>query len=181
MSNTSYGPSFMKVSIVFIICILILAGSNQIMNSSSSEYEEVSEETEEMLLNVFTEEFGFYKADMNGTTIYLARNDDNIEEVAVIATVEGYGGEMEVLIATDIDGEVTDIEVLEHSETPDIGDKVEEPDYLDQFSGKTAEDSLEVGEDIDGISQATVSSEAVAEAVRNGLDNIQEFIESGQI
>ena len=49
------------------------------------------------------------------------------------------------------------------------GREVLRPDFLDQFKGKTATDPIRVSRDIHAVTGATMSSAAVADAVRDSL------------
>ena len=73
------------------------------------------------------------------------------------------------MIGFDAKGVIQKINVLEHSETPGLGTKMEEPKFKDQFLGKSPETfRLRVkkdGGDVDGITAATISSRAFSDAV----------------
>jgi electron transport complex protein RnfG len=99
------------------------------------------------------------------------------EDGALVATAirsysdEGFSGRFYVMVGFDVDGKIIDTRVLEHSETPGLGDKMEKrkSDWSNQFSGKDpAEFKLTVskdGGDVDGITAATISSRAFCNAV----------------
>ena len=96
---------------------------------------------------------------------------------------EGYGGSIEVMVGILPDASVHRIEILRHLETPGLGSKIEAPDFRDQFAGSSDENrTYEVAKDnrgapgrppIDAITGATISSRAVAEAVRVGLEHFR--------
>ena len=99
------------------------------------------------------------------------------------ASREGYGGTIEVMIGIFPDASIHRIEILRHLETPGLGSKIEAPDFRDQFAGSSDENrTYEVSKDsrgapdrppIDAITGATISSRAVSEAVRNGLEHFR--------
>ena len=89
---------------------------------------------------------------------------------AFVGEGPGYGGAVRILVGVDGEsGEILNLAVLNHAETPGLGSKIEEASFRNQFKGKTLDDPIAIGRDIDGISGATVSSRAVAEAVRRGF------------
>lgn len=93
---------------------------------------------------------------------------------AVRIQEEGYGGPMNVLTLVDpADATVIGVEVLSHNETPGLGDLVTEPFFLGQFYQRSPKDPLEVGADIDGVTMATRSAEAVARAVKRALTAVE--------
>jgi NosR/NirI family nitrous oxide reductase transcriptional regulator len=76
----------------------------------------------------------------------------------------GYGGPINVLVLLASDGTVEKVKLLEHMETPSYMRGVDA--FLEKFRGVPASAPLTVGEDIDAMTRATVSSKAIAEAVR---------------
>lgn len=76
----------------------------------------------------------------------------------------GYGGPINVLVLLAPDGTVKKVKLLEHVETPSYMRGVDA--FVEKFRGAPASAPLTVGEDIDAMTRATVSSEAIAEAVR---------------
>lgn len=87
---------------------------------------------------------------------------------------DGYGGNIKVSVGVTNEGEITGIGFIEINETPGLGMNATNPDFKDQFKGKTAEQLNLVkgggaGDDgIDAMSGATVTSTAVTNAV-NGV------------
>ncbi len=79
---------------------------------------------------------------------------------------QGWGGPL--LVATNIDSEGTlkKAIVLDHKETPSFFLKLQRHNFFEQFSGKGVSEPFILGEDIDTITQATVTSKAVTDAVR---------------
>ena len=67
------------------------------------------------------------------------------------------------------DGTLNGIVYTDLNETPGIGMKVEDASFTDQFAGVKAE-KLTLGADIDAATGATISSEAVVNAVNAALD-----------
>ena len=86
---------------------------------------------------------------------------------------KGYGGDVVVMVAIGQDGTISKIKVTEQAETKGIGSKVVTlPDgqsFWDQFAGKTAAETLTVGDNIDRVSGASISSRAVTAAVNAAI------------
>jgi hypothetical protein len=80
--------------------------------------------------------------------------------------IKGYAGPIKVLIAIDNTGTIRGIKILEHRETKNYVHYMERPEYLSQFIGKSVKDPLAIDKDIDAISRATVSVEALTRTVR---------------
>lgn len=99
---------------------------------------------------------------------YAAYGADQLIGYIGVGEGTGYGGPMSVAVATDLDGKITGLAVIRHRETPEWFKRVEESDYFSCFTGKKFSDPFGLGDDIDGISGATYTSRAVAQAVLEG-------------
>jgi electron transport complex protein RnfG len=118
-----------------------------------------------------------------GTTEPLAahRVRRNGEPIAVLLNTvapDGYVGALRLLVAIDVAGRLIGVRVLEHRETPGLGDFVEErrTDWIRQFDGRSLDGPPPArwqvrkdGGDFDEYTGATVTSRAVTHAVRNAL------------
>ncbi len=69
-----------------------------------------------------------------------------------------------IALGIDAHGAVKDIEILEYREA--YGDGVRNPKWRAQFTGKTAASPLQLTDDIQNISGATLSSKHVTDGVR---------------
>ncbi|MFQ9802389.1 MAG: FMN-binding protein [Clostridia bacterium] len=92
--------------------------------------------------------------------VYRAENGG----VAMKVMGTGYGGDMEMAVGIDADGNVTGVSIISHGETPGLGAKATEADFIDQYSGKNAKETLTVVKgdaaenEISAISGATITS-----------------------
>ncbi len=57
------------------------------------------------------------------------------------------------------------------------GRDIRRPSFLRRFTGKCARDPLRIGEDIDAVSGATISSGAMADSIRRALDIVPNLLE----
>lgn len=81
------------------------------------------------------------------------------------ASVIGYGGPVLVRLTLDENGMIASVDIggARFMETDGVGSRVREKAFQKQFIGKTP--PLALGEEIDAISGATISSKAAVEAV----------------
>ncbi|MGI6557898.1 MAG: RnfABCDGE type electron transport complex subunit G [Limnochordia bacterium] len=101
--------------------------------------------------------------------------DKNGKEVGLAFIVEnpGYGGLIRFIAGIDTrSNTLTQIQILEHKETPGLGSKIADAPFREQFSGKSIADPFVVGQDVDGISGATVSSKAVTDGLRTTIQEV---------
>lgn len=113
-----------------------------------------------------------YNIDGLDIVLYRGESGGEISGYAVkSSTVMGYSGLIELMVGFKPNGEIVNIAVLQHSETPGLGSKIEEEDnpLLVSFVGKSpAELKMSVkkdGGDIDVITASTVTSRAYTDAV----------------
>jgi electron transport complex protein RnfG len=88
--------------------------------------------------------------------------------VCTVTRQEGDGGKIDVLVVVDPAAKkVAAVDILKHYET--FGADITSQGFRSQFVGKGPNDKYVVGEDIDGITMATISSQAVSDAVKNAI------------
>ncbi|TVS10859.1 MAG: electron transport complex subunit RsxG [Gammaproteobacteria bacterium] len=111
-------------------------------------------------------------------TIYRAVQELQIRALAWETIGKGYAGDIRILIGLAADGSVLGVRVLNHTETPGLGDKIEatRSDWILGFTGRSLRDPplnkwgvRKDGGDFDGFSGATITARAVVESVRDGL------------
>ncbi|TNH04610.1 electron transport complex subunit RsxG [Testudinibacter sp. TR-2022] len=122
-------------------------------------------------------------------TIYIARKQGEISAYAIKAiTNQGYSGRIEILLGIRPDGKVLGVRVLNHKETPGLGDKIEaeKSDWIYRFDQQLF--SLENqqqwavkkdGGKFDQFAGATITPRAVVNAVKQAaLTVITDFKQS---
>ena len=96
----------------------------------------------------------------------------------VVNSDKGYGGDVKVMTGVNLKGKVTNVKILEHSETPGLGANADKEDFTNQYVDK--ENGIEVvknsvkGNQIRAISGATVTSSAVTRAVNFAITLAEE-------
>ena len=81
------------------------------------------------------------------------------------ATTAGYDGNEITVNVTDENGVITALTVDASTQTPGLGQKCAEEAFTSQFVGKSA--PLTLGEGIDAVASATITSQAVVDAVNS--------------
>lgn len=82
---------------------------------------------------------------------------------------KGYGGAIDMVVGIDMKGKIIGIKILSMKETPGLGTQAADHKFLKQFIGKTIKSPLKARKDIDAITGATITSQAVADGVREAL------------
>lgn len=108
--------------------------------------------------------------------IFLARKGETPVGVVMEATApDGYSGAIRLLVGADFSGTVLGTRVIEHHETPGLGDKIELrlSDWILSFAGKTIHGANDTdwavkkdGGQFDQFTGATITPRAVVNAVK---------------
>ena len=112
-----------------------------------------------------------YTSAVNG--IYEGVNSNGeICGYAVMVSPNGYGGEISMAVGISDNLKVLGIDIITQSETPGLGSKCEDDAFKAQFVGKESITVVKSGakeDEIDAISGATRTSNAVAKGVNTAL------------
>lgn len=104
--------------------------------------------------------------------------DRPVAALFAVTARDGFSGPIRVLVGIDADGTLTGLRILEHRETPGLGDKIESTrsDWVYQFEGRSIGDPAVAGwairgdgGEFDQLTGASVTPRAVIKAVRDTL------------
>jgi len=100
-------------------------------------------------------------------TVHENASDDWVPNARLSGSAEGFNAGIVVVEAVlDEEGKIASLEIDASSQTPEIGGQVEtDRNFISRFIGQTLPVSL--GEDVDAVSGATISSQAVVDALNN--------------
>ena len=112
--------------------------------------------------------------DAQAVTVYPAWDADSLAGAAVSSwSLEGFSGEIDVMVGFNADGSVRGFSVMSQQETPGLGARMAEwfaPGAPGDIAGIKPDGAYPTvskdGGDIDGITAATISSRAFLQAVR---------------
>ena len=95
----------------------------------------------------------------------------------------GFGGAISLMVGVADGGDITGVAILDHSETPGLGARAAQPEFLDQYIGKSGTVTVNSGRNaINAVSGATITSKAVTSGVNTALTAVVRYIaEGGQI
>jgi Na+-translocating ferredoxin:NAD+ oxidoreductase subunit G len=119
-------------------------------------------------------------------TLYRVAQDNKVAGWVVKSGGQGYGDKLELLIGMDADVQkITGLFVLEQKETPGLGNRISEPQWRNQFVGKSTASPLQVVKGtaqgpttIDAITGATISSRSVTAIVNTTIGNLRGRLDS---
>ena len=105
-------------------------------------------------------------------------NEEPVAALFVVTARDGFSGPIRILLGVDITGVVTGIRILQHRETPGLGDKIvaSRSDWVQQFGGHSIGDPTVTewairrdGGQFDQLTGASVTPRAVIKAMRDTL------------
>ncbi|RLD54725.1 MAG: electron transporter RnfG [Bacteroidetes bacterium] len=114
-----------------------------------------------------------------GFPYFIGKNKDNeITGYTFIATKYGYSSNVKTMVGVNPDFSIAKIRIIEQSETPGLGANSVKLSFQDQFSHKMKTD-LKVNKDggeIIALTGATITSRAVTNSIREGLDKLMKSV-----
>lgn len=146
------------------------------------------------VININHPKYLEYLGKKNSTKSYIAKYQSSPTAIILPVTApDGYSGDINLLVSVKLNNNNTKshsihkISVLQHNETPGLGDKIEpsKSNWLTQFTNKYINDDntskspnkWQVKRDIDSITGATITSKAITNAVYKALLLIDEHPE----
>ncbi|MAC48541.1 electron transport complex subunit RsxG [Oceanospirillum beijerinckii] len=139
-----------------------------------------SEMDNDLIKDTYTLEPSEVLGNKEPVNIHIARKDNQIIALFFpVSTPHGYSGNIDLLVGVKRNGELAGVRVLNHKETPGLGDKVEtkKSSWIHSLSGLSLEnpgaDKLRVKKDggvIDQFTGATITPRAVVNLSRNVLE-----------
>ncbi len=141
----------------------------------ASKFEEIQYDKDG--LSKFLEENGYKKTVAYINEIVSANNEsgETLGYVITVTDKEGYGGEIKFTLGIQNDGTINGISFLTLAETAGVGMKADEAKFKNQFAGMKAEmieyvkSEKNADNQIDAISGATVTTNAVTNGVNTGI------------
>jgi electron transport complex protein RnfG len=137
-------------------------------------------------LNEAAAEVGLTAETIDGAAEGLDENGSPAGYVLTVTTGEGYGGDITFTMGITEDGTLQGISFLTIEETAGLGMRADTEEFKSQFAGKKT-DSISYTKtgassenEIDAISGATVTTNAVTNGVNAGLAAFRALTEGGQ-
>ena len=170
----------LKLGIILLIITVFSAGVLAISNNlTKDKIAQIELENSLAALNeIFGEGYEFRDIDAKEHDKIIANNpevveiseaykDEILSGYAIKTISGGYSGKLIVLTGISVEeDEILGIRLLEHSETPTLGGKAEEPEFYERFPGESINEEVKV----EVISGATVTSEGVIRGVNIAKD-----------
>lgn len=142
--------------------------------------EAIKEVVPEFNNNPYKEAFSVFM-DGDSLVLYPAKKNEEMVGTAIETfTKIGFGGLIKIMVGFLPDGEIYNSTVMEHKETPGLGDKMqkEKSGFSNQINNKNPKNYIlkvkKDGGDVDAITAATISSRAFCDAVQRAYSVFKE-------
>ena len=163
---------------LFIICLvatMLLGMTNEITAPIIAELAAETERKSRQVVFADAKEFGEAKISEDGTSVAAALDENkNVIGYVVVNSEKGYGGDISVMTGVDLEGKVTGVNILSHSETAGLGANATNESFRSRFIGLA--EGITVSKDkpgensIDALTGATITSRAVVNAVNAAIE-----------
>jgi electron transport complex protein RnfG len=175
---------YYMVFALVVVCLVSAIALSQVYNITQIKIEK--QKTEDVLANlnrVLPSASRFEEVSAVPQALWTGF-DQTGKKVGIVFKVapRGYGGPIETLVGVDTSQKITGIHIASPSEglkeTPGLGLKVREDWFRNQFINKT-EGELKIKRDggtIDAITAATISSRAVTNGIKEGLEKYKQYL-----
>ena len=190
----SYRPILISATFLFLFAVI---GSGLVAFTFDSTAERIADNQRKALLkslnelvpsnrydnDIFADTLYADSSELLGTDqpvpVYRARkNGWPVAAVLAVIAPDGYNGTIRLLVAVNLDGTLAGVRVVQHRETPGLGDAVEaeRSDWIQGFKGKSLTDPAKKdwkvkrdGGTFDQFTGATITPRAVVKAVHKAL------------
>lgn len=180
--ESSFKNMVITLAVITLISALAVGGVNEVTKAPIAAAKQAKQEK---AIKAVVPEFDHLEEskvqDASGgtITIHKALLGDKVVGYAVESfSTKGYDATpIIVMVGFLPDGQIVNTSVVQHKETPGLGDKMSTPKFKDQFNGKNpANWKLVVkkdGGDVDAITAATISSRAFCDATQKAYDALK--------
>lgn len=170
--------NIVKLGLILFIVTAVSAGALSLTNNFTEGIieEKAAEANKAYMQEILpdTDDFNLVEdpgiSDVKGIEeVYEALKGGELCAYIIKTKTKGYGGDVIMLTGIDVDGTIVGMRVASQSETPELGTKIAEDEFGSQFEGMSAERELELNEDIDQVTGATISSKAAIDGVNASI------------
>lgn len=174
--KTSFASALTVGLKLLLICGLVAGIVTGVYNLTAEPYEENLKKTKaEAIATIFGRENLTVEEAADGISRVLENGE--LLGYSVESTGAGFGGDLELTVGYGADGKIVGVSVISNSETPGVGSKAMDANYLKNYNQKSGKVTL--GSGLDAISGATISSKAVNGAVNAATEKLEAFLKGG--
>lgn len=182
MKNSKFQENYAPTVVLLLICLVVTAALAFTNEATAPQIEKINKANADAArAEVLSEADGFteYDGKLNENVVeyYTADNDAG---VVITTMAKSFGGDIKVMTGIDKEGKITGVTITEHADTPGLGTKAMDPEYLKCYKEQDtlAAASVKDESSVDYIVGASVSSDGIYHAVQEAL---QQFEDAGGV
>jgi len=169
---------------LLVVCLLSAFSLSKVYSITKERIDkQVEEATKRSLEQALPQAEDFKEIEPSTVWIGLDKMGNKVGIVFKVAP-RGYGGPIPTIVGVDREGRITGVKIASAAEglkeTPGLGVKITEPWFRNQFKGKTKKEVLlkKDGGTIEAITAATISSRAVTNGIREGMEKYLHYLKN---
>lgn len=166
-----------KLIIVLTIIMIISAGVLTWVQQKTKPIIEqhAQEKKENAILTVLPGAEKYEKVSKGDLTLYKGLDSsESVVGYAMQNSGQGFQSVLKIMVGLDVDQKkVLKVKILNQAETPGLGARIGEKGFKSQFNDKSFGDSFKAKKDIDAISGATISSQAMSDVIKDAINKIK--------
>jgi len=164
-----------KFGLVLSLICFVSAGLLAAVNNATEEVilERRLKEENAALGELFPTAYDFHAVESEDKKAHIALDRSNQPLGYAFKTeTKGYSSTIEALVAVDLDSNIMKVKILSQNETPGVGTKITEPEFLDKFKGTRLNQAIQV----DTITGATISSSSLIDSIEKDSKIIKKLV-----
>ena len=175
MAGSLKMKDMIKYGFVLALICLVSASLLAAVNNATEEVilERKFAEEKAALKELFPEAYEFDSVRSEDKKAYIAL-DENEKPLgyAFKTKAQGYSSEIDTLVAVDLKDTIINVKILSQNETPGVGSRITEPQFINKFIGERLGPTLLVHT----ITGATISSSALIESIEKNAQAIKSLV-----
>lgn len=171
MQRLNLKSIILTTSVLFIICAFVTAFLAGINDVTAPIIEEKNKENIALSCQQVLPEADIFEEIENG--FKALDNSRGLIGYVFITQAKGYGGDISVMTGIDKNGKISGVSILSMDETPGLGANAKNESFTKQYSKNTYQTGAALSKDggnIDALTGATITSQAVTDAVNDALE-----------
>lgn len=158
------------VLIIITACVALMLGAINAVTADKIEENRIAEFMEAVDV-IFPESDSIHQLDIAVESpvdvVYEVNKNNELIGYCIKVLANGFDGEIDLIVGVDISGTILGVKIVSHSETPGLGSRVADDEYLESYVGLSGTVKFKNG--IDAVAGATVTSKAVLSGVNAAL------------
>ena len=166
-----------KLIIVLTLIMIISAGVLTWVQQKTEPVIEkhAQQKKENAILTVLPGAENYEKVTKGDLTLYKGLDSSgSLVGYAMENSGQGFQSVLKLMVGLDVEQKkVLKVKILNQAETPGLGARISEEQFKAQFNDKSFDDAFKAKEDIDAISGATISSQAMSDVIKDAIKQLQ--------